>query len=431
MNSKHSAIALALVSFAGLAIPALAGPFTPGNLVVIRVSNSGTSGSGALRLAEYTTAGISTGNFVDVPSIGSAALCLPVLTNHDGHLHLSTDGRSLVFAAYAQAPDPSAAGDPSQYTAAQVNRVIALVSASGSIDQSTRLTETCDNTSIRGAFTTDGTNIWIAGDNASGATPTGGLRYTTKGSSTSVDLSQVQVIGGAHTPDNIRDAAVFGGQLYDCSGSNSSVGKAVFQVGVGLPTSGSQTLTSLTTANPAMSTSSFAFLDLDAGVPGVDVMYTGTSAGGIGVHKFVLQGGAWVEKGFVAFTADVDHVAARKNPDGSVTIIAGQPAGVTILNDAAPLTGTLSGNAPASPTIVPDATFQFAGVDFAPQSAACYANCDGSTGTPTLTAADFTCFLGKFRASDAYANCDGSTGSPLLTAADFTCFLSAFRAGCP
>jgi len=61
----------------------------------------------------------------------------------------------------------------------------------------------------------------------------------------------------------------------------------------------------------------------------------------------------------------------------------------------------------------------------------CYANCDGSTGTPTLTAADFTCFLNKFRASDAYANCDGSTGSPTLTAADFTCFLGKFRAGCP
>ncbi len=63
-------------------------------------------------------------------------------------------------------------------------------------------------------------------------------------------------------------------------------------------------------------------------------------------------------------------------------------------------------------------------------STGCYANCDGSTGTPALTAADFTCFLTKFRASDSYANCDGSTGVPSLTAADFTCFLTKFRAGC-
>jgi len=30
-----------------------------------------------------------------------------------------------------------------------------------------------------------------------------------------------------------------------------------------------------------------------------------------------------------------------------------------------------------------------------------------------------------------YANCDGSTGTPELTAADFVCFLGSFRAGCP
>jgi hypothetical protein len=60
----------------------------------------------------------------------------------------------------------------------------------------------------------------------------------------------------------------------------------------------------------------------------------------------------------------------------------------------------------------------------------CYANCDGSTGSPALSAADFVCYLGKFRANSAYANCDGSTSSPTLTAADFVCFLASFRAGC-
>jgi hypothetical protein len=62
--------------------------------------------------------------------------------------------------------------------------------------------------------------------------------------------------------------------------------------------------------------------------------------------------------------------------------------------------------------------------------AACYANCDGSTGTPLLTANDFQCFLNKFAAADAYANCDGSTGSPALTANDFQCFLNKYAAGC-
>jgi len=62
---------------------------------------------------------------------------------------------------------------------------------------------------------------------------------------------------------------------------------------------------------------------------------------------------------------------------------------------------------------------------------ACYANCDGSSMTPVLSAADYICFLNRFRAGDAYANCDGSTISPVLTAGDFTCFQKKFTAGCP
>ncbi|MBX3377425.1 MAG: hypothetical protein KF678_10535 [Phycisphaeraceae bacterium] len=62
--------------------------------------------------------------------------------------------------------------------------------------------------------------------------------------------------------------------------------------------------------------------------------------------------------------------------------------------------------------------------------AACYPNCDGSTGIPLLTANDFQCFLNAFAAGQSSANCDGSTGSPTLTANDFQCFLNAFAAGC-
>ena len=64
-------------------------------------------------------------------------------------------------------------------------------------------------------------------------------------------------------------------------------------------------------------------------------------------------------------------------------------------------------------------------------AAACYANCDGSTGTPALTANDFQCFVNKFAANDAYANCDESTGTPALTANDFQCFINKYAGGCP
>lgn len=56
---------------------------------------------------------------------------------------------------------------------------------------------------------------------------------------------------------------------------------------------------------------------------------------------------------------------------------------------------------------------------------ACAADCDGNG---SLSPADFTCFLAKYRAGDPGADCDGGGG---LSPADFTCFLAKYRAGCP
>jgi probable HAF family extracellular repeat protein len=61
----------------------------------------------------------------------------------------------------------------------------------------------------------------------------------------------------------------------------------------------------------------------------------------------------------------------------------------------------------------------------------CYANCDGSTGSPVLNVADFTCFLQRFAGGAIDANCDGSTVAPMLNVGDFTCFLQRFASGCP
>jgi hypothetical protein len=60
----------------------------------------------------------------------------------------------------------------------------------------------------------------------------------------------------------------------------------------------------------------------------------------------------------------------------------------------------------------------------------CYANCDGSSGTPFLNVNDFICFQNKFASGDSYANCDGSTGNPTLNVNDFICFQNKFAAGC-
>jgi hypothetical protein len=58
----------------------------------------------------------------------------------------------------------------------------------------------------------------------------------------------------------------------------------------------------------------------------------------------------------------------------------------------------------------------------------CYANCDGSTGSPRLTGNDFACFLEAYASGQSYADCDGVGG---LTANDFVCFLGSYNNGCP
>lgn len=60
----------------------------------------------------------------------------------------------------------------------------------------------------------------------------------------------------------------------------------------------------------------------------------------------------------------------------------------------------------------------------------CAANCDGSTGSPLLTANDFQCFVNAYASGLSGANCDGSTGVPALTPNDFLCFVNAYAAGC-
>ena len=244
---KNLRRALSTFVASGLCAAVWAGEFTPGNLVVVSVSNFGTGGSGSVVLKEYSTSGTFVGDTVVLPDSGFDAVSLPDFTNHDRHLHRSTDGRFLVLAAYMSEPNPSPTADPSGLSSAIAPRVAALIKFDGTVDLTTRLDVDFDATSLRGACSTDGKNIWLAGDNASGATTTGGLRFTTRGSNTSVNLSQVQVMGGPKTTDNVRDVGIFEDQLYDCSGSSSSIGKAVFTVGSGLPTSGSQTLTTMNT----------------------------------------------------------------------------------------------------------------------------------------------------------------------------------------
>ncbi|HVT87880.1 MAG TPA: PEP-CTERM sorting domain-containing protein [Tepidisphaeraceae bacterium] len=338
--------------------------FIPG-LMVMQVGGTTFTASNSISIQEYssTTANTTIGGSIAIPDSGPNAVSMTtVLDNHDRHLRLSTDGQYLAFGAYGAAPSNT---DPSTLSSASTPRVIGLVKSDGTVDVSTRLTDAYDATVIRGAFTTNGTNIWVSGDNNGGITTSGGIRFTTKGGSTTANLSHVQTTGGSPTTDNVRDNAIFDGQLYDSSGSSSSIGKAVFTVGGGSPQSGSQTQTNLTT--DGASVSSFFFLDADPNTAGVDTLYTGTSTGQT-LRKYNLVGGVWQARGQITGGSDIEQVVAGLNADGTASLffVDGGETSVYKITDSNPYGGSLSGGLPSAFITAP-AGFTFGGIALVPE----------------------------------------------------------------
>ncbi len=367
MKRNCRSVALSLVCLAGVLQGAVvAASFSsPENLVVIRC----TAGVGAEKILvdEYDVSGASPVlvQTITLPYSGPDAITMAGVYNHDRHVHRSVDGRFITFTGYARAYVEGSQDDPSVDAALTTPRVVAIVKYDGSVDLSTRLTDAYDYTAIRAAVTTDGNDIWVAGDNASGATTSGGTRFTTKGSSTTVNLSQVQTLGSP-TPDNIRDLNIFADQLYNSSGSSSSVGKAIFRVGTGLPKSGSQPLTRLTT--DGSSTVTFYFLDANPAVAGVDTIYAASSIGGT-FRKYNLVGSTWTPKGLLVMpNGEPGQVTAKLMPDGRAMVYVGHAFGIYRYMDPQPYGSDLSGDL-GIVYLAPAEGYALGGFDFAPTSA--------------------------------------------------------------
>lgn len=367
---------------------ALGAPLTPGNLVVMQVGPAGTA-SGEIVLAEYSKAGSAVGNSIALPFAGADAMAMPSISNRDRHLHRSSDGRLITLTAYNTTPS---AIDPSTTASSAVPRSVVLLDFHGKLDLSTRLNASYDGTSIRGAATLDGSGIWTGGDNAGGGTVTGGTLYTIRGSSTANNLSQVQVNGGAKTPDNIRDIAIFGNDIYVCSGSNASVGRGVFRVGPGgFPTSGSQPLTTITPDGPG--TTQFQFLDLNPAESGYDVMYLVATNPADSVRRYVKVSGVWNFRGALASSALTDHIVAEPDGSGGVDLYIATPSKIAKIHDPAPLTGTAAqfGALSINTIATPPANWQFGGIVFSTQF------CVGDLNNDLVVDdADFVLFAGAY-----------------------------------
>lgn len=339
------------------ALPLAAAPFTPGNVVVYRVG----AGGGAL---------VNTGNAVFLDEFapdGSRvqSIALPVAasgTNQpliasgtatsEGLLARSADGRHLVLTGYGRAPG---GGDSLSGTSATaVNRVVGRVDADGVVDTSTALTDYASANNPRSATSTDGSSFWVAG----GA---GGVRLAVLGATSSTAVST--------TVANLRQLALFDGQLYTSTGSGSAV--RIGTVGNGAPTDAGNPITTLpglpvSTGSPY----AFALLDLDPAELGVDTLYVADD--GIGLLKYAKVAGTWVARGSVGSASDAYRGLVAAADGGAVTLYATRKGGsgaagggeLVRLLDTSGYNGTLAG----SPVVLATAATQtaFRGIAFAP-----------------------------------------------------------------
>jgi hypothetical protein len=331
-------------------------PFTSGNLVVVRVGDgtgSLVNTGNAVFLDEYSPSGTLVRS-VALPTTVSGAnaqLILSGTATSEGALVRSADGKYLTLSGYGR--DLGGSGSVSGTTAASVNRVVAIINSGGVVDISTKLTDYADGNNPRSAVTTNGTDLWVAG----GA---GGIRYATKGATTSTQLST--------TITNIRSLVIAGGQLYTSTASGSAV--RVGTVGTGLPTTAGQTITNLPGFLTSSSPYGFVFFDLDNTVAGVDVLYVADDVAGI--QKFSLVGGSWVANGIIGTDADDYRGLTGSVSGNTVTLYASRKGGSTAtgggelvsLSDNSGYNATLTG----VPTLLATATANtaFRGVAFAP-----------------------------------------------------------------
>ncbi|MCX6268095.1 MAG: T9SS type A sorting domain-containing protein [Bacteroidetes bacterium] len=345
--------------------------FTEGNLVVYRVGDgvSTLANTGnPVFLDEYTTSGTLVQS-VPLPTTVIAPnqqLVASGTASSEGCITRSADGKYILFTGYG-ANIPYATSLTATASTA-VPRVIGIVGSSAAINTTTALTDAVTGSSPRSATSTDGNALWLCG----GA---GGARYTTKGSTTSTQIST--------TLTNLRVLNIFNNQLYTSSQSGAF---RLATVGTGLPTTSGQTIVNL----PGFPTSTgspygYFFADLDAGVTGMDVVYVADDGGTL--QKYSLVAGSWTANGSISIaairglTGSVSGTSVTLYGSSSTTTLP-YTSNIISLTDASGYNATITGTSTVIATLGASSTKVFRGIAFAPVA--------GTTPTPVVTVAPTT-----------------------------------------
>jgi len=380
--------------------------FTAGNLVVVRVG----TGTGALSSAataafldEYTPAGTLVQSIAlpTADAAGNRTFTLSGTATSEGALSLSSDGQYLLLGGFAAAVGTASVATTSTATA---NRVAARVSADGTINTLTYITDShVGGGDIRSATSDNGINVWGAGSPTTGA----GTYFVPAFGAANAAVNSLAAV-------NSRVVAVFGGQLYYSTGSGTT---GIYQVGTGLPTSGAQATTLIAgSASPY----GFFFADLSASEPGLDTLYLADDSAGQ-IKKFTKVSGVWSQTGSAPFSGARGLAGAVSG--STVTLYAstggsGSTGGGTLakLVDSTGYNGTMSGSLTTLASASTNEAFR--GVAFAPQA-----------GTPTNPSASGTATTAAAGTPTSFAGTIVAGTNPTSTGLAVSCDLTSVGGG--
>ncbi len=332
--------------------------FTPGNLVVYRVGDGSATLSGVatpIFLDEYlTTSNTSPVQSLALATTGSLAITSSGTATSEGMLTRSANGQYLILTGYrANSGTAAIAGT----TSASTPRLVGRVSIDKSVNVSTAISDRFNTTNIRGAVSTNGTDIWVVGGNS-------GVVYTTFGSAgTTTQVSTTQ--------PTLRCINVFNNQLYSSTASGAF---RISSVGTGTPTTSGQTSVHLAdipnTTSAVPSPYQFFFVDLDPSIPGVDVLYfaddnsPSTSTGGINKYAYNTTTSTWENKGRIT-TASIRGLTGRVN-GSNVEMFATNNSNIYSFTDNSGQSGSLSGALTSIATAPSNTAFR--GIAFTPEN---------------------------------------------------------------
>lgn len=292
--------------------------FSPNNLLVVRVGD-GKSGLNAdaapVFLDEYTTTG-SLVQSIPMPVSGRGSHGAFVLSGDNpsqGYSSFSANGQFVTLIGYDASPKTAA----SILKSISTPKVIALVSKKG-ID--TRTSESNNIVDSRTAVTTNGKDIWFAGQKE-------GIRYIYAGTNKSERI-------GPANPNAGRILNIYDNQLYI---STSNTSGYITKVGTGTPTSSTR-VSPVIPHVPDLNflVHGYVFFDADPSVPGVDLLYVNGDQGIGYLRKYIYDGGRWTEVGVAATGATFKNAALTGTiKDGKVVLYASSNSKITKITDNA------------------------------------------------------------------------------------------------